>query len=119
MKTRADQIEERFKLFHEDNPQVWELFKRFTLEAIASGQSHYSSDAIVQRIRWHTTVEAKPVSADPTRVNDHYTGFYARLFHREFPQHDGFFRNRVQPSKGQLAKRVDLAFHHTGVEASP
>ena len=115
MKTRADQIEERFKLFHEANPQVWELFKKFTFEAIAAGLAHYSSDAVAQRIRWHTTVETKPVAeGDSTKINDHYRAYYARMFHREFPQHDGFFRNRVQPSQKRGAHAIDLAFHDTG-----
>ena len=51
LKTRADQIRARFEKFHAANPQVWELFKKFTFQLIAAGRAHYSSDAIMQRIR--------------------------------------------------------------------
>lgn len=111
VKTRADQIRARFERFHAANPQVWELFKKFTFQLIAAGRAHYSSDAIMQRIRWHTDVETV---GEPVKINDHYTAFYARMFHKEFPAHDGFFRNRVQTSKNVAAYREDVAYFDSG-----
>lgn len=114
-KTRHDQIRERFEKFHAENPQVWELFKKFTFQLIRVGHKHYSSDAIVQQIRWHTAVETV---GEVTKVNDHYRAYYARMFHREFPEHDGFFRNRVQKSKDEAARENDVAFYDSGADPS-
>jgi len=109
--TREEQIRERFEKFDAANPAVWDLFVRFTKQVIARGHQHYSSDAIVQQIRWHTDVET---TGEVTKVNDHYRAYYARKFHRLFPEHDGFFRNRVQKSKSEAAREVDVAYFNSG-----
>lgn len=81
-----------FIAFHRANPRVWELFQSFAKQAIASGRDHYSSDAVLHRIRWHTTVET---TGPVFKINDHYSSLYARLFHMAYPQHGQFFRNRA------------------------
>lgn len=95
MTTRADVIRQRFEKFHAANPRVWELFKLFTLQLIHRGFKHYSADAIVHRIRWHAAIEA---TCEVAKVNNCHTAHYARLFHNEFPEHAGFFRNRAMIS---------------------
>ncbi len=87
--------EAQWRIFHAENPQVYELFKRFTFQVISAGRDRYSSDAICHRIRWHTTIEAR---GDTFKINDHHTAFYARLFMDDHPQHRGFFETRVQRS---------------------
>lgn len=80
-----------FAAFHRQNPRVWDLFKSFTKQAIASGRPHYSADAVLHRIRWYTTVEtAGPVF----KINDHYSSLYARLFHLAYPERGRFFEIR-------------------------
>ncbi len=91
--TVAPKLVREFRQFHSDNPHVYELFKRFTFQTIRAGRTYYSSDAICHRIRWHTNVETR--AYDEFKINDHYTAFYARMFMRECPQHDGFFRTRA------------------------
>jgi hypothetical protein len=90
--TREEQYRRKFERFHTANPRVWDLFKLFTLQLIHRGFKHYSADAIVHRIRWHSAIEA---TCDVAKINNCHTAHYARLFHREFPAHDGFFRNRA------------------------
>lgn len=103
--TRHDQIKRRFERFDADNPGVWSLFKKFTFDVIETKRhKHYSSDAVVQRIRWHTSIET---TGESVKINDHYRAYYARKFHAEFPQHDGFFRNRKQVSKSMPARETD------------
>ena len=89
-----DRIAEAFAKFDHDNPHVWHHYERFTLLAISSGRVRYSSDAIVHRIRWHLDIETR--SADEFKINDHFTALYARKFHAEHPEHDGFFSTRVR-----------------------
>jgi len=86
-----NEIEQRFQQFHADNPQVYELFDRFTREVIRRGYKRFSSDAILHRIRWETSV----VTTDRQfKINDHYTAYYARLWMQNNPQYDGFFSLR-------------------------
>lgn len=77
--------------WHKQNPEVWELFKKFTFDTINAGYDHYSVRAIVERIRWHTDVETK---GDSFKINNNHMAYYARYFHHMYPEHDGFFRIR-------------------------
>ena len=83
---------EEFKAFHRENPHIYELFKKFTLQSISRGREHFSARTVLHRIRWYTDVET--VSPDGFKVNNNWSAFYARLFERDFPEHIGFFRNR-------------------------
>lgn len=82
---------ELFESYHEENPEIYNLFERFTLEAIASGRKYFGSKAIIERLRWHSLVEAK---LDIFKINNNYAPFYARMFEQINPQHKGFFRKR-------------------------
>ena len=92
VKTRADQIFESFKHFHKKNPDVWVLFRKYALEAANSGRSHYSANAIFERIRWH--IEIETIGGGILKLNNNHKAYYARLFHQDQPHLDGFFRNR-------------------------
>ena len=85
----------RFAAFDRDNPRIWELFVRFTFQAMEAGFRHYSARAVAHRIRWHTTVEQRSPD-EQFKLANVYVSRYARKFHREYPQHDGFFRT-VEP----------------------
>ena len=82
---------ERFEKFHRENPAVYEMFKRFTFEAIRAGKAHLSAAMVVKRIRWETNVVT---TGDQFKINDQYTPHYSRLFMEDFPEHDGFFFTR-------------------------
>lgn len=77
--------------WHLQNPEVYELFKKYTFEAINAGHKHYSAYAIVERIRWHTEVETK---GDEFKINNNHRPYYARLFMYHHKEHEGFFRLR-------------------------
>jgi hypothetical protein len=86
--------------WHKLNPDVWRLFERFTLQAISSGREHYSAWAVIQRIRWHTTVET---SGSDFKISNDYIAFYARLFHVKHPEYDGFFRTKKLKEEKEMA----------------
>ena len=100
-RTREQQIREQVRNYHRDNPEVWELFKSFTLELIYSGRKHYSANAIFERIRWEKDLGNGGEAA--FKLNNNYRAFYARRFMASYPQYDGFFRTRSQPSSQQEA----------------
>jgi len=102
--TRAEQIRRAFEAFHTANPHVWKLFEQFALETIFAGHKHFSADSICHRIRWETDVVTR---GSTLKINDHFTAYYARMFHAAHPEHAGFFRNRVLPSKHQPACEPD------------
>jgi hypothetical protein len=82
-----------FWSFHEANPEVYRLFKRFTLQAIRAGRQHYSAYAVCHQIRWH--IEIVKRHEGDWKLNNNFIPFYARVFHRDFPQHADFFETRT------------------------
>lgn len=99
--SRLDEIAAEAARFHEDHPNFWRLFVRFTNERIAMGFKHYSVNAIFERIRWESDVAESGEST--FKINNNYRAFYARLFMRTYPEYSGFFRTRVQTSAGEDA----------------
>jgi hypothetical protein len=90
----ARDLEADFAEFHALNPHVYGLFNRFTREVISAGFEHYSADAVMHRVRWHTAIETR----DPEgfKVNNNWVAFYSRLWMRDHPEHEGFFETRIQ-----------------------
>ena len=83
----------KFWEFHQNNPNLYELFKQFTFQVIQLGRDHYSADAILHRIRWETDMASKDDKG--FKINNNYQAYYARLFMRDHPAHRGFFRTCV------------------------
>lgn len=98
--TRRDEMERAFHAFIAEHPEVWRLFVRFTLEKIDRRYEHYGAHAMLERVRWETDTGA---DAPDLKLNNNFAAFFAREFHRTYPQHDGFFRTRRQLSEGRCA----------------
>jgi hypothetical protein len=98
MDTRFDEMQAACQHFHNEHPEVWEYFVKFTLERIRRGFKHYSSNAIFERIRWELG-DVGEDGVEQFKLNNNYRPFYARRFMRVYPQYDGFFRTRVQKSE--------------------
>ena len=84
-------MNEDFQEFHKNNPQVYELFRRFTFQAIDAGRKDFGAKAVMERIRWSTMVET---SGDTYKLNNNYTAFYARMLMDSHPEHEGLFKTR-------------------------
>lgn len=87
---------DKFEQFHSDNPHVWELFKKYTMDAVNAGYKSYGVASIFERIRWHSDIET---TGDTFKINNNHKAFYARMFMDEYPKHSGFFRTRIQKAK--------------------
>lgn len=81
-----------FEDYHARNPQVWAMFRRFTLQAIEAGRERIGAKMIAERIRWETFVGDH---AGEFRINNNFPAYYARKFMAEFPQHEGIFQTRA------------------------
>lgn len=86
-------LRESFENFDNQNPQMWELFKRFALQAISTGKRSLSIALITERIRWEVDVESV---GDRFKLNNNHKAFYARKFHEEFPDYGEVFATREQ-----------------------
>lgn len=131
MKTRQEEMAEQCQAFHDEHPEVWRLFVKFTHNVIEAGFKNYSANAIFERIRWEVDVNTPTVtskrfaslpadrsgninggepvpipSKQPFKLNNNYRAYYARRFHKMYPQHDGFFRTREQTSKQDTATNL-------------
>ena len=84
-------MKEQFDRFHRENPQVYELFRKFTYQVIDAGRKNFGAKAVMERIRWSTMVETK---GDAYRLNNNYTAYYARMFMAAHPEHEGLFETR-------------------------
>ena len=107
MKTRLDEMREHAQKFHEDHPEVWDKFKEFTFDRIKQGYKNYSVYTVMERIRW----DLSNVGGDgitEIKINNNIRPFYARRFMAMYPEHDGFFRIRVQKSAEKPAKGFEM-----------
>ncbi len=110
-KTRADQIEDAWRTWHEHNPKFWVLFQKFTFELINAGHQHGSADMVCHRIRWETALKTV---GEVVKVNNNFVSMFSRLFAHTYPQHALFFTKRRRISEDKPAYEVDIQVHDGG-----
>ena len=84
--------ESKFDAFDRANPGLWEIFVRFTVEKTNQGFKNYGARDVLHRIRWESEVSENGESG--FKINNIWSPWYARKFHRLYPRHTGFFRTR-------------------------
>lgn len=80
-----------FIKYHEENPEIYEEFKKYAFQLINRGYKRIGSKQIFEVIRWHSMVSGN----DKYKVNNNYTADYARKFEKDFPHHFGIFSKRL------------------------
>ena len=85
-------LKQKFDEWNKENPEVYALFKRFSFEAISKGHKRLSAWMIANRIRWETSIET--FSVDEYKISNDYIALYARMFMRDHPEYDGFFKTK-------------------------
>ena len=80
---------ENFEEFHKNNPEIYNLFVKFTNMA-TQRKKYYSAKAIFHRIRWESMISGE----GDYKIDDGWISHYARKFMDDFPQHSGFFQTR-------------------------
>jgi hypothetical protein len=86
-----DSLKRKWWEWHKQNPHVYELFEKFTLDAISKGHERLSAWLIVNRIRWETAVETR---GDDFKISNDFIAYYARLFMHNHPRYEGFFKTK-------------------------
>lgn len=80
-----------FKVYHAENPHIYEAFKSYSFQLIASGTEKLSAYLIFERMRWESIVSGKQV----WKLNNNYRPYYARLFMQDHPEYEGLFTLRT------------------------
>ena len=86
---------DEFLTYEKENPYVYELFDKYTRQALKSGRKYFSARAIWERMRWQSMIED---SSEQFKISDHPMPFYARLFEIRNPMYKGFFRKHNCPA---------------------
>ena len=87
-------LEEAFRRFDAENPEIYRLMCHFCDMALRAGRVRYSVNAIFERIRWHVEIDTR--SEDPWKLNNNHRAFYARKWLAEHPETPRFFETREQ-----------------------
>jgi hypothetical protein len=77
--------------WHKANPQVWQYFERFSMEAVAKGRKKISHWLIINRIRWEVNIVT---TGEDFKISNDYIAFYARLWKAKHPQHKDLFTTK-------------------------
>ena len=87
-----DTIETEFLKYHRANPHVYQMLVKLARQVKASGRKQYGIKSLFERLRWHMDFETKSVA--PFKLNNNYTGRYARLLMEQEPELRGIFITR-------------------------
>lgn len=82
-------ILERFTEFDRKNPEVYDMFKKYTFQIIRCGKIKTSAKMIVERIRWEQYINTD--TKDGFKISNDFTTHLARKFVRDFPEHTDLF----------------------------
>jgi hypothetical protein len=95
---RDKTIDERFAAYNRAHPEVYRKLVDLARQAKGAGFSHYGMKALVERLRWHMTVERK--STEPFKIDNSLTSRYARAIMLCEPDLASFLEVRKLRSKG-------------------
>lgn len=99
---------DRFKTLHKDKPEIYVEFCRISEALIARGHTQYSAYGVMHIVRfsvWKEGVTMKP--EEEFKVSNNMTPFYARLFLRDFPEHEKFFSTKPIRLQGFKEEWID------------
>ena len=85
--------EQKFKRFHDLNPQVFNELVELALKMKRSGRERYGINSLIEVVRWHKNLNTHD---DEFKINNNYAPFYSRLIMLKVPELDGFFNVREQ-----------------------
>ena len=86
-------IDQRFKLFHAEHPEVLAELARLARVAKSHGKSKCGVRMLWETMRWNFYLNA--AGDDGFKFNDHFTSRYVRLLETTYPDLAGFFEQRA------------------------
>lgn len=88
---RKMSIEERFRLFHEQNPWVYREIVYMAMTAKQLGRKRIGMKQIFEVIRWNHAIKTQ---GENVKLNNNYSSRYARLIERQEPDLRDLFETR-------------------------
>lgn len=89
--TRETPLDQRFWVYHEANPVLYDTLARLALTAVQQGKRHIGAKALWERMRWELWMAA---DGDEFALNNNFTSRYARLLMAREPELRGVFELR-------------------------
>lgn len=89
-----DTIDGRFRLFHAENPAVYETLRTLALDARRRGATKISIKMLWEVMRYETGTFAAAAGDDRTRLPNEYHSRYARLLMDQEQELVGIFETR-------------------------
>jgi hypothetical protein len=84
-------IDQRFEIFHNNNPEILDALIRLALDAQARGYETYSIKGLWEVLRY----QADPITAERYKLSNDFTSRYSRLVMRSNSNLAGFFRTKI------------------------
>lgn len=88
-------IQERFYIFHNANPTVFNALRQMALQQKARGANRGSIKALMETLRWLHQLTVNPDDSG-FKLNNNFTALYARLLMDQEPALEGFFETRAR-----------------------
>ena len=88
---RKMSIEERFQLFHAENPWVYREIVYMARKAKELGRKRIGMKQIFEVIRWNHAIKTR---GENVKLNNNYSSRYARLIERQEPDLRDLFETR-------------------------
>ena len=73
-----EHLKAKWWAWHLKNPEVCELFEKFTLPCNQERTQEMSAWMIINRVRWETSVVTY---GNPFKISNDYISFYSKLLH--------------------------------------
>lgn len=84
-----------FDKFDADNPEVYDLFCKFTQEVLDAGYPVVPAAMLLHRIRWESMFAVKTEDDEPYKLNQNYAAYYARKYMVDHPEKGEVFKTRI------------------------
>lgn len=83
---------EKFERFITQYPEVYELFKFYSLDLYRAGRRAYSARTIVERVRWQQAINSQ--DDEGYKINNNHIPYFARKLIAEDSRFTEFFSLR-------------------------
>jgi hypothetical protein len=92
---KTETLRDQFNRYHAAHPEVYDEIVRLARIVKEKGSySTYSIQAIIERIRWHFSIEKS--LGDSFKINNNHAKFYSELAMKQEPDLKGFFKTRIR-----------------------
>jgi hypothetical protein len=101
-----DRTHRDFRVFHRDNPHVYDELRRMALDLRARGRRQYGIAGLWEVLRWRWSMQTD--TQEEYKLRNAFRAYYARLLMHEEPQLEGFFDTARSAADGFDFDRMEV-----------